>query len=259
MKFAHLSDFHFTTTAKNHPLLRPGLTGALAKVVDDLTKIEKHLDFVAITGDLAADGDLDSYRGLQKLLSALSIPVLVVPGNHDNRNALRQIFFSDKHTTRAGTLDYQETFENVQVLGVDTVIDGELSGRLSDDQLSWLKSKLLHECGDHTVVLMHHPPFPTGHAEFDEMAEVEGGGELGELMRRSTSKIIVLSGHVHRPYQAVWNGANCYISGAPSFQMGSSFCFGNSKLDVVQEPFSYLVHSIDHLGTHNIGTRYVGF
>ncbi len=257
MKFVHLSDLHFTTTAEEYPALRPGLVNALGKVFDDVAKIEKHLDFVSITGDLAERGNIESYEGLKKLLNAMSIPVFIVPGNHDNRDDLRRVFASAYYFTSNDPMDYQVDFGRVQVLGVDTVIEGKPSGRISDDQLSWLRSMLLHDYTDHTVVSMHHPPFPTGHAEFDEMAEVEGAEELGELIRRSKSKVVVLSGHVHRPYQTVWHGANCYIAGGPSFQMGSSFCFGDSRLQVVEEPFAYFIHAIDSQGTHSVGTRYV--
>ncbi len=258
MKFAHLSDLHFSTAAEDHPTLRPGLVEALGEVFDDVAKIEQHLDFVSITGDLAERGSTESYEGLGRLIDAVSIPVLIVPGNHDKRDDLRRVFGSGYYFTSHDPMDYQIDFGRVRVLGVDTVVEGKPCGRISDDQLSWLGSMLFDDRADHTVVSMHHPPFPTGHDEFDEMAEVDGAQELGELIRRSTSQVVVLSGHVHRPYQTVWQGANCYIAGGPSFQMGSSFCFGDSRLRVVDEPFAYFIHAIDGHGTHSVGTRYVG-
>lgn len=257
MKFAHLSDLHFTITAKDYPSLRPGLIDVLRKVFEDVVEIERHLDFISITGDLVEQGSTEAYEGLEQILSTLSIPVFVVPGNHDKRDDLQRVFSSTHYVAKASPMDYQIDFGRVQLLGVDTVVEGKPFGRLCNDQLSWLRSMLLDDCTDHTIISMHHPPFPTGHAEFDEMAEVEGAQELGELIRRTESKVVVLSGHVHRPYQTVWNGANCYIAGGPAFQMGSSFCFGDSRLDVVEEPFAYFIHAIDSEGTHNVGTRYV--
>ncbi len=106
---------------------------------------------------------------------------------------------------------------------------------------------------------MHHPPFPIGQNEFDAIAMLEGREQFGQLLRKSRSDVIVLSGHIHRPYQATWNGASCYIAGGPSLQMGSHFCFGDDPLEVVDEPYAYFIHDIDGVAGHRVGLRYVKF
>ena len=257
MKFAHLSDIHFTIHPQDYPMIRSNLHDALSLLVDDLSRIEKHIDFISITGDLTQVGDLDSCRGLKTLLDRLTIPVYVVPGNHDLRGPFRDVFGASNIETSDAALDYAYSFGKVQVLGFDTMIEGEVSGRISETQLARLQINLNSEAFSHTVVSMHHPPFPTKHSDFDAMGLMEGVDELGAMIGSAKSKVILLCGHVHRPYQAVWNGANCYISGGPPFQIGSSFCFGDSELDVVDEPYAYFIHSIDQRGDHVVGTRYV--
>jgi len=242
---------------EHYPTLRSGLADSLKLIINDVAQIEHHLDFVSITGDLTEAADAESYHVLHTLLAALSIPVFVIPGNHDLRSPLRKVFSSHFIADERETLDYQATFERVQVLGLDTVIEGEVSGRLTQRQLSWLHDLLTKDEFTHTVVSMHHPPFPIGQAEFDRIATLEGREQFGKLIRRSKSEVTVLCGHVHRPYQAIWNRANCIIAGSPASQVGSQFCFGNDSLDFVDEHYFYFIHDINELDGHRIGLQYV--
>ena len=256
MKIAHLSDLHFTSNPQDFSLLRSDLSDALTAVVDDLNKIEEHLDCISITGDLTEAGDIESYRGVKDLLSGFSVPIYVIPGNHDLRDPFREVFGSSNLIAGSDTVDYATRFEAVQILGFDTLIEGKPAGRLSETQLACLESRLNSEEFRHTVISLHHPPFPTKQTEFDAMGLHDGRDELAALVENANSEIILLCGHVHRPYQAIWKGASCYISGGPSFQMGSAFCFGASKLNVLEEPYAYFIHSIDD-DDHVVGTRYV--
>lgn len=259
MRFAHLSDFHYTTKGYQYPQLRPGLINALTRIAIDLATIEQHLDFVSITGDLTEAGDAESYIALKKLFDNLSIPVLVIPGNHDTREPFRDVFASEFHAGNRATLDYYTAFDRVQVIGLDTLDEGEVGGRLTRQQLSWIENLLLASEYSHTVISMHHPPFPIGQKEFDAIAMLDGREQFAQLLRKSRSDVIVLSGHIHRPYQATWNGASCYIAGGPSLQMGSHFCFGDDPLEVVDEPYTYFIHDIDGAAGHRVGLRYVKF
>lgn len=257
MKFAHLSDFHFTLSDHNDSPLRDNLVGAITRVINDLKLIEKELDFISITGDLTEDGDVPSYKALKEFFNELNVPILLVPGNHDLRLPFSQVLDVQSSDSASEKLDYYTSFGAVQVLGLDTVIEGETTGALSDLQLSSLRKNLSSSIYTDTIISMHHPPFNIGHSEFDPMAKLVGSEKMGEIVAQANSQVTILCGHVHRPYQAYWNRAICFISGGPSFQMGSGFCFGHEKLIPIDEPFAYFVHSIDKAGDHLIGTRYV--
>ncbi len=62
MRFAHVSDFHFPSSPQDSPVVRNDVIEAIDTLVADLLSIENYLDFIAITGDLAESGDMDTYR-----------------------------------------------------------------------------------------------------------------------------------------------------------------------------------------------------
>lgn len=257
MRFAHLSDFHYTEDARQHPELRSGLVDALSRIFDDLAGIQQHLDFVSLTGDLAEAGDTESYIALQALFDRLDIPVLAIPGNHDSRQAFSAVLSTEFNVLGRATFDYHTSVDGIQIIGLDTLVSGQVGGRLTQEQLSWLEDLLLSDGFSHSVVSMHHPPFTIGQDQFDAISSLEGRDAFGALLRQSRSEVIVLSGHIHRPYQARWNQASCHIAGAPSLQMGASFCFGGDPLTAVDEPFAYFIHDIDKAAGHRVGTRYL--
>jgi len=257
MRFAHVSDFHFTSTPQASPVIRNDVVEAIGKLLADLHSIEDYLDFIAITGDLTELGDSDSYRKIKVALDHFKVPVYMVPGNHDAREPFRQVLSASNLFPKSGPIDFHIDTGGVQIIALDTLIEGELTGRLSQDQITWLEDKLIADHHAHTVVVMHHPPFATGLKEFDDICALDGHEKFSELIDNADSNVTVLCGHVHRPYQALWKGANCYIAGSPAFQIGGENPFGECVLDMVDEPFSYLIHTLDESGDHLVNTRYV--
>tara|TARA_R110002095_G_scaffold127664_2_gene110704 strand:+ start:1393 stop:2217 length:825 start_codon:yes stop_codon:yes gene_type:complete len=257
MRFAHISDLHLDAAPQDHPLLRNNLYEALEILFGDLREIQSYLDFVAITGDLTETGDMGSYLKIKALTDTLDIPVFVVPGNHDLREPFRNVFGLSGPLPDTGPLDFYVNSAEAQIIGLDSLIEGTMTGRLTDRQLDRLQTNLLSATAPHTIILLHHSPFSTGLAEFDEISKVEGDQVFGELIRTARSKITLLCGHIHRPYHAVWMGAQCYVAGSPAFQFGGEKPFGDCVLGLVDEPFSYFIHSLGASGDHVVSTRYV--
>jgi len=259
MRFVHISDLHFCLNISDFPILRKNLIVALKMLVEDIKSIEEHLDFVAITGDLTQIGDLSSYKQLKDLLDVLSIPVYVVPGNHDDPMALGEVFKYNDTQHINGFSDYHIDINGVRLLGINSQILGEDVGKLSGLQLAWIKGKLESRKFSRHIILMHHPPFVTGFSGYDETIQLSGRIAFGDVIEKTSSKIIILSGHIHKPFQAVWRGANCYIAGAPCFQLGNAVPFGTGQQEIMNEPYAYYIHSIDDDDSHVVSTRYVNF
>ena len=64
----------------------------LARAVDHILHLDPRPDVVLGTGDLVDGGTSAEYARLRHLLSPLPMPVYLIPGNHDDREALRQVF-----------------------------------------------------------------------------------------------------------------------------------------------------------------------
>ena len=83
MLLAHVSDIHIGQDFRGD-----GGARALArtrKVIDYLNAVPGDLDGVLVTGDLADHGTPAEYEIVRELLGTLRVPVLICPGNHDER------------------------------------------------------------------------------------------------------------------------------------------------------------------------------
>ena len=88
MLLAQLTDLHLgaSSPAGDDPAV------AVAAAVAAVDELRPRPDAVLITGDLTEHGDRTEYARAAALLAGLPAPVHVLPGNHDDRDALRAAF-----------------------------------------------------------------------------------------------------------------------------------------------------------------------
>src|SRR5688572_4861559 len=79
---AHLSDTHFDGTQAR--------ADRSARVMNYLNDLPQPVDAILITGDIADHGLAEEYEQARKILAGSS-PVLICPGNHDNRATYREV------------------------------------------------------------------------------------------------------------------------------------------------------------------------
>jgi Icc protein len=60
--------------------------------------------FLVATGDLVERGKASEYRRLRRFLAELRLPVYLVPGNHDDRDTLRDEFREHRYLPPKGPL-----------------------------------------------------------------------------------------------------------------------------------------------------------
>lgn len=257
MLIAHISDFHVFAAAPETSLVRADAEAAARKVVADLVAFTPRIDAVCFTGDLTDGGSAADYALLKDILSPISVPVFVIPGNHDKRDTLRAAF-ADSHPFAADTtLHYEAEIGGVRILALDTLIDGKVAGQLDAAQLDWLRDKLATTTEEPTLVLMHHPAFPSGIKGLDDMSLLSGSAELGALIRHYPGTLRILSGHIHRPYQAIWNGVFAAVGGSPAFQIDLDLDPTTAEPGIVPEPYAYFIHRLDDSGGLAVHARYV--
>src|SRR5687767_5855497 len=107
--FLQLSDTH--VLADEGELLGFNPARNVRRVVEKIGTLPVVPQFCLISGDLAQDGRVESYRHLRRLLepiAARGVPLLPVVGNHDDRAALRQGFLGEDGE-QAGRLSYART------------------------------------------------------------------------------------------------------------------------------------------------------
>lgn len=187
----------------------------LRRCVHHLLGLQKRPDLVLMTGDLTDFGRPDEYRLLRKLIAPLDMPVYVIPGNHDERENLREAFKDHPYLPRSGDLSYVIEDYPVRMIGLDTTIPGKPGGELCTDRLAWLDGQLKDRPDLPTLIFMHHPPIVTGIQHMD-VQNCKNGDALGRLLTRHRQVFQILCGHVHRPIHTQWYGVTVSIGPSAS-------------------------------------------
>ena len=106
--------------------------------IHHLLHLKKRPDLVLMTGDLTDFGRADEYQLLRKLIAPLDMPVYVIPGNHDERENLREAFKDHHYLPRTGDLCYAIEDYPLRMIGLDTTIPGKPEGDLKRQRkFSW--------------------------------------------------------------------------------------------------------------------------
>jgi Icc protein len=157
-------------------------------------------DAVLITGDLTECGLDSEYALLADLLRQhLKMPVYVIPGNHDNRGALRSQLrhlpgvISDSEFVQYAVDDFP-----VRLVMLDTLVPGEAHGQLCDVRLAFLDRVLRERPDKPTLIGMHHPPFVCGIDHMDRINLRNADAFVAVIARHPQVERIVC-GHDHRP------------------------------------------------------------
>ena len=202
----------------------------LARAVDHLVALRPRPDVVLATGDLVDGGRPDEYRRLRGLLAPLTMPVYLIPGNHDAREALADAFPDHAYLPRRGRfVQYVVEGYPVRLIALDTLVPGQTGGLLCAERLGWLAARLDEAPERPTVIFMHHPPFATGIARMDEHG-LANGGEFAEVVGRHRHVQRIVCGHLHRSIQALVGGTLATTAPSTAHQVA---------LDLEDEPLSF--------------------
>ena len=237
--------------------MRPDAADAARKVISDIASFAPRIDAVMITGDLADGGSAEDYALVKDILSPIKVPIFAVPGNHDARVGFRAAFEDSLPFVPGPKLDYSVNCGDLRIIALDTLIEGQIHGGLDDDQIDWLAEHLAEPTDLLTLILMHHPAFPSTIPTLDQMALQGGHTKFEKLIADFAGPLRILSGHIHRPYQTLWNGVWCAVSGGPSFQHALSLDPDAPEPSDTEEPFAYFIHRIEEAAAMTVHTRYV--
>ncbi|NBX55555.1 MAG: phosphodiesterase [Betaproteobacteria bacterium] len=253
MLIAQFSDTHIKPAgqlaygvADTHQMLQSAL--------DHLQGLPQRPDLLVITGDLVDAGSVVEYQRLQNLLNDLPMPYLLIAGNHDDRDHMRQVFPHHPWLEPQGFWQYRAQASDwpFQILALDTVNAGESGGRLCPQRLNWFAQQLEQSPHVPTLVMMHHPPFATGIGHMDAIGLADAAS-FADILRQHPQIDLVICGHLHRNIRATVGGRA--VMTAPSTAH-------TVQLDVApdagamfrMEPPAYLMHWWSGTGwvTHHV-------
>src|SRR5450759_955339 len=91
MILAQISDFHIKAHGrKSYRVV--DTAESLRRCVAHIMNLKQRPDAIAMTGDLVDSGGAAEYAYLRERLAPLTMPYYLIPGNHDDRDALRAAF-----------------------------------------------------------------------------------------------------------------------------------------------------------------------
>lgn len=227
----------------------------LERCVAHINQLAQRPDAVIATGDLVDGGSRAEYSLLRELLSPLTMPLYLMPGNHDERQAMRQVF-NDHPYLQSTTSFIQYVVDQfpLRLIALDTVIPGQGGGTLCGERLTWLE-RALAESGKPTVIALHHPPFVTGIGHMDRVA-LDSSTRLEQIVARHPQVERVISGHLHRPITVRFGGTVASTCPSPAHQVALDLAPDASD-DFIMEPPAFQLHWWNgrRLVTH---TEYIG-
>ena len=184
----HLSDLHF---GRVDPTTIKPLIAAVGEIKPDL---------VAVSGDLTQRARSHQFLEARAFLDALPQPQIVVPGNHDVplHNVFSRFLSPLEKYRRYITNDLTPLYadDEMVVVGVNTARSLTIKGgRINEEQLEWMRTKLC-PYGEHIVkvVVTHHPfDLPEGYNDRD----LVGRARMAMEGLANCGADLFLAGHLH--------------------------------------------------------------
>ena len=241
MMIAQITDLHVRPRGKV-AYERVDTNAMLEAAVGAIESLPRKPDLVIATGDLADCGLAEEYAVLRDILEPLSMPVYLVPGNHDRRAELFAEFGSDGYLRNDdGFLHYTIEGHDVRLIGLDTVVPGHGHGEMCPARLAWLEGRLAERLEQPTLVFMHHPPFGTGLADMDRI-NCRNGSTLAGILRRVDNVERVVCGHHHRPITVRWAGTIGSVAPSTAHQVTLDLVPDGSPSTFTMEPPGFHLH-----------------
>ena len=197
---------------------------------------------VLVTGDMADNRADAEYEQLRDLLDRIDAPAFVLPGNHDDRAALRRHF--DVPGEGDQPIHYAADVGPLRLIALDTQVPGKDHGQLDSEQLAWLDSILAAEPDTPTLIAMHHPPLVTGMPSMDAIGLAGPNRRaLAEVVARHPKVSRIVCGHIHRAIAGELAGRPVLV--APSTYVPLRLDFESEEIRLApEEPTGFAIHSL---------------
>jgi Icc protein len=171
-------------------------------------------DLLLLTGDLSEDASPASYSALRSFFCALDVPVLALPGNHDDAPLLAQYFPGSPVETVQVT-----EHGGWQIVRLNSCLPGEPHGRLNEVVVADLEKVLETDPGIPRLLAVHHQPLLIGSPWIDKYRLFEPEAFL-QVVDQYTAVKAVVWGHVHQVFEQNRNGTA--MLGSPSSAINGS-------------------------------------
>jgi 3',5'-cyclic-AMP phosphodiesterase len=200
---------------------------SLRAVLEDAFTQVPDYSALLITGDLVQD-DASGYLRFRSIFGNLQKPVLCIPGNHDEPEAMRRSL-----NTAPFQICGTHSIGNWQFIMLDSYDPGHVGGRLSEAELERLDRALV-DSPAHAMVCLHHHPVAMGSRWLDGIG-LANADEFWRIIDAHAHARAVAWGHVHQTYDG-YRG-NVRLFATPS--TGAQFLPNSERYAVDSLPPAY--------------------
>jgi Icc protein len=217
-----------------------GSAEALAAAVRAVDELDPAPAALLVSGDLTDHATDAEYARVAELLGQLSIPIHVLPGNHDEPDGLRSHLGAPGQAGEP--LQYSQPIGPLRLIACDSTRRGRIDGALGAERLSWLEAQLSEEPGTPTVIALHHPPILTGVGALDAVGLAPADRvALGDLVARNPQVKRIVAGHIHRTATGALGGCPVFV--CPSSYLQLVLDLGPaSEIALIREPPGFALH-----------------
>lgn len=207
VRILHVTDPHLF--ADESSSLRGTVThDSLSGVLDHYRQSDWTADLIAMTGDVIQDDTPAAYDRFVSIFEPLGLPVYCVPGNHDVRPLMR-------HALSRPPFYYCDSVivRNWLITGIDSCLDEDAGGRVSDEELRRLETVITTTSATHVAVCLHHPPLPMNSKWLDQVG-LRNAQDFLDVLVRAGNVRAAFFGHVHQQFDGFFETVR--IIGTPS-------------------------------------------
>ncbi|QKF82516.1 phosphodiesterase [Halarcobacter ebronensis] len=214
---------------------------ALIKCVNHINNLKPKPDFVMFSGDITDSGSKEEYKIFKNIVTSLEIPFYIIPGNHDNRDNLRESFKEYGWYKDGEFLHFSLENFPLRVIGLDSIVLEKPYGALCEKRLNWLDEKLKEFPSKETLLFVHHPPIEIGIEHIDKLNLSKGSKELKEIFEKNSQVVALACGHVHRTTCSLWGRVLVTTAASSSHQFTLDLKEG-AAANFILEPPSVALH-----------------
>jgi Icc protein len=237
MLIAQISDTHILARASDHPAVQLR-ADCLRRCIADINNQQP--DAVIFTGDTVQHGQPDEYAHLRELLAPLEAPLYLVPGNRDDKGALRTAFGDHPYLAGNGEFLHYVIEDHAQrLVAIDSTSPGERKGVFCPARQARLEAVLSEQPNRPTLLFIHHPPFDVDDHYIGGYRRPEEAAMLADVVSRHPQVEGLICGHVHCPINRRWAGTLASIMPSVAVDLRK----GVDETEAREQPI-YLLHQL---------------
>lgn len=210
LSFLHISDTHISVNTKigSHELFAaaPHPNHSAEALVGAIRRLPYQIDFILHTGDVCADPLPENYHRALEILRHLEQPLILLPGNHDSLDMMREILSDGERRRVMG--DDHIAIKGYHLLSIDgSGADNPLAPTLSDSQIERFAAQASRTRDEAMLVAAHYPLIRTGVPWIDDQSRVQNGERIHDILTLHRQQVAgVFFGHIHQAAVSVCDG-----------------------------------------------------